>query len=111
MNDFNVLLEVFWNILEGWLEGLIVNLFNIILVVFVLVVFIFLFWFIKIYVGKVVFRFFGNYIINGFLANIIIFGFLMVMFFVVLGIFGFDWVLIFLLVGVGVVGLAVGFVV
>ncbi|MCR9052858.1 MAG: mechanosensitive ion channel family protein [Phaeodactylibacter xiamenensis] len=108
MNDFNASLEAFWNTLEGWLEGLIANLPNIILAVLVLVASIFLSRFIKTYAGKVVSRFSGNHTINGLLANIITSGFLMVMLFVVLGILGLDRALTSLLAGAGVVGLAVG---
>jgi small conductance mechanosensitive channel len=108
LNDFNASLEAFWNTLEGWLEGLIANLPNIILAVLVLVASIFLSRFIKTYAGKVVSRFSGNHTINGLLANIITSCFLMVMLFVVLGILGLDRALTSLLAGAGVVGLAVG---
>lgn len=108
MNDFNASLEAFWNTLEGWLEGLIANLPNIILAVLVLVASIFLSRFVKKYAGKVVSRFSRNQTINGLLANIITSGFLIVMLFIVLGILGLDRALTSLLAGAGVVGLAVG---
>ncbi len=108
MNDFNASLEAFWNTLEGWLEGFIANLPNLILAVIVLVASIFLSRFIKKYAGKIVSRFSRNYTINGLLANIITSGFLIVMLFIVLGILGLDRALTSLLAGAGVVGLAVG---
>lgn len=108
MNDFNASLEAFWNTLEGWLEGLIANLPNIILAVLVLVASIFLSRFVKKYAGKLVYRFSRNHTINGLLSNIITSGFLIVMLFIVLGILGLDRALTSLLAGAGVVGLAVG---
>ncbi len=108
MNDFNASLEAFWNTLEGWLEGLIANLPNIILAVLVLVASIFLSRLVKKYAGKLVSRFSRNHTINGLLSNIITSGFLIVMLFIVLGILGLDRALTSLLAGAGVVGLAVG---
>jgi small conductance mechanosensitive channel len=108
LNDFNASLEAFWNTLEGWLEGLIANLPNIILAVLVLVASIFLSRFVKKYAGKLVYRFSRNHTINGLLSNIITSGFLIVMLFIVLGILGLDRALTSLLAGAGVVGLAVG---
>ncbi|MCR9100118.1 MAG: mechanosensitive ion channel family protein [bacterium] len=108
MDDFNASLEAFWNTLEGWLEGLIANLPNIILAVLVLVASIFLSRLVKKYAGKLVSRFSRNHTINGLLSNIITSGFLIVMLFIVLGILGLDRALTSLLAGAGVVGLAVG---
>jgi small conductance mechanosensitive channel len=108
LNDFNASLEAFWNTLEGWLEGLIANLPNIILAVLVLVASIFLSRLVKKYAGKLVSRFSRNHTINGLLSNIITSGFLIVMLFIVLGILGLDRALTSLLAGAGVVGLAVG---
>lgn len=108
MDSFNASLEAFWNTLEGWIEDFIANLPNIILAVLVLIASIFLSRFVKKYASKIVSRFSNNRTINGLLANIITSGFLIVMFFIVLGILELDRALTSLLAGAGVVGLAVG---
>lgn len=94
--------------LQGWLDGIIVSLPNIILAIVVMVMAYFASRYVKKYVQKLLIKTTRNAAISNVLSNIATVVFLGIMFFIVLGILNLDKALTSLLAGAGVVGLAVG---
>ena len=108
MEQINASLGRIWETLEGWVDGFMSNLPNLVLATIVLALSIFLSGYVKKYFSKAVYRISSNHTVNSLLVNIATAAFLIVMLFVVLGILGLDTALTSLLAGAGVVGLAIG---
>ncbi len=94
--------------LEGWLDGIITNLPNIILAVLVMSVAFFLSTYIKKIAQKGLRKATKNDTVTGVLSNIATAAFMLLSLFLVLGILNLDKALTSLLAGAGVVGLAIG---
>jgi len=91
-----------------WLDALVLQLPNFILAVIVVVISIFLLRYVRRYASKALNRMVNNQTVTSLLSNVVAFGFLAIMLFLVLDILNLNKALTSLLAGAGVLGLAVG---
>ena len=92
----------------AWLDTLVLQLPNFILAILVMAVSIFLLRYVRRYAAKAFNRMMNNQTVTSLLSNVVAFGFLAIMLFLVLDILNLDKALTSLLAGAGVAGLAVG---
>jgi len=94
--------------MSGWLDAIVLQLPNFILAILVMAISVFLLRYVRRYASKALNRMLNNQTVTSLLSNVIAFGFLLVMLFLVLDILNLNKALTSLLAGAGVAGLAVG---